>query len=91
MGLAQALIAFIVVGLPLIVACSIVTSMLRHREKKMELEARVAEAKAVRQGDHDLRLEQRVRVLERIITDKGLDVSDEIERLRLPARDEERI
>ena len=45
----------------------------------------------MRQGDHDLRLEQRVRVLERIITDKGLDVSDEIERLRLPARDEERI
>jgi uncharacterized protein YicC (UPF0701 family) len=28
------------------------------------------------------RLEQRVRVLERIITDKGIDVSDEIERLR---------
>jgi len=91
MGLAQALIAFIVVGLPLIVACSIVTSMLRHREKKMELEARIAEAQAARQGEHDLRLEQRVRVLERIVTDKGLDVSDEIERLRGPAKHEERI
>ena len=28
------------------------------------------------------RLEQRVRVLERIVTDKGLDLADEIERLR---------
>jgi hypothetical protein len=28
------------------------------------------------------RLEQRVRVLERIITDKGIEVADEIERLR---------
>ena len=29
------------------------------------------------------RLEQRVRVLERIVTDKGLDLADEIERLRV--------
>ena len=28
------------------------------------------------------RLEQRVRVLERIVTDKGIDVADEIEKLR---------
>ncbi len=28
------------------------------------------------------RLEQRVRVLERIVTDKGIEVADEIERLR---------
>ena len=28
------------------------------------------------------RLEQRVRVLERIVTDKGLDLADEIEKLR---------
>ena len=42
-----------------------------------------------RQGESDRRhavetnrLEERVRVLERIVTDKGMDLSEEIERLR---------
>jgi hypothetical protein len=35
-----------------------------------------------RQIAHTERLEQRMRVLERIITDKGIDVADQIESLR---------
>ena len=54
--------------------------MLRHREKRLELEAQIAAAKA-RSGRRRERLEQRVRVLERIVTDKGIGVADEIERL----------
>ena len=38
--------------------------------------------KAAQYAAHTDRLEQRVRVLERIVTDKGIDVADEIERLR---------
>ena len=38
--------------------------------------------KAAQYAAHTDRLEQRMRVLERIVTDKGIDVSDEIERLR---------
>lgn len=38
--------------------------------------------KAAQYAAHTERLEQRVRVLERIVTDKGIDVADEIERLR---------
>jgi hypothetical protein len=38
--------------------------------------------KAAQYAAQTERLEQRVRVLERIITDRGVDLSDEIERLR---------
>ncbi|HZF95165.1 MAG TPA: hypothetical protein VEZ20_09875 [Allosphingosinicella sp.] len=56
--------------------------LLDHRERRMEIEARMTAEKAAQYAAHTERLEQRVRVLERIVTDKGLEVSDEIERLR---------
>ena len=46
------------------------------------IEARLTAEKAAQYAAHNERLEQRVRVLERIVTDKGLDVSDQIENLR---------
>jgi Zn-dependent protease with chaperone function len=53
---------------------------LQHR--KMELEAdRVAE-KAAQYAAQTERLEQRVRVLKRIATDRGADLANEIEALR---------
>ncbi|WP_174287321.1 hypothetical protein [Sphingomonas bacterium] len=53
---------------------------LQHR--KMELEAdRVAE-KAAQYAAQTERLEQRVRVLERIATDRGADLALEIDQLR---------
>ena len=48
----------------------------------MELEAQIAAAKAAATNPRPDLLEQRVRVLERIVTDKGMNVADEIERLR---------
>jgi hypothetical protein len=77
-GFPEALIAFVVVGLPTMAIFLLISRLLRHRETKMELEARIAAAR----GAQDGLLEQRVRVLERIVTDKGVDVSDQIERLR---------
>ena len=79
MGFAEALVAFIVVGLPTIAVFALVNRVLRHREKRMELEAQIAAANS----GHNERLEQRVRVLERIVTEKGLPLADEIERLRI--------
>jgi hypothetical protein len=38
--------------------------------------------KAAQYAAHNEQLEQRMRVLERIVTDKGIAVADEIERLR---------
>jgi LytS/YehU family sensor histidine kinase len=78
----------IIVGLPVIlgVGGDMFKRWLKHKEKMAEaLNAQTAE-KAAQYAAHTERLEQRVRVLERIVTDKGLEISDEIERLRdLPA------
>ena len=75
---------FIIVGLPVIVGVGgdLLKRWLKHQERMAEaLNAQTAE-KAAQYGAHVERLEQRVRVLERIVTDKGHDLSDEIERLR---------
>lgn len=74
----------IVVGIPVIagIGADMFRRWLKHKEKMAEaLNAQTAE-KAAQYAAHTERLEQRVRVLERIATDKGLDLSDEIERLR---------
>ena len=76
------MIAFIVIGLPTMAIVWLVSRVLRHREKRMELEAQIAAAKAAEKNPRPDLLEQRVRVLERIVTDKGIVVADEIERLR---------
>ena len=82
--IAKIFIVFIVVGLPMILIFGhpFLKRLLEHRERRMEIEARMTAEKAAQYAAHTERLEQRVRVLERIVTDKGLEVSDEIERLR---------
>ena len=82
--LIKVMIVFIVVGIPVILLFGqpFLKRLLEHREKKMEIEARLTAEKAAQYAAQTERLEQRVRVLERIVTDKGLDVADEIERLR---------
>ena len=82
MGFAEALVAFVVVGLPTMAVFALVSRVLRYREKKMELEAQIAAAQAAATNPRPDLLEQRVRVLERIVTDKGMNGADEIERLR---------
>ena len=74
----------IVVGLPVIfgVALDMFRRWLKHKERMAEaLNAQTAE-KAAQYAAHTERLEQRVRVLERIVTDKGIHVADQIEQLR---------
>lgn len=55
---------------------------LRIKEKQLERQSEMTAEKSAQYAAHTERLEQRVRVLERIITDKGLEVSDQIESLR---------
>ena len=55
---------------------------LKHQEKMAgALNAQAAE-NAAQYAAHSERLEQRVRVLERIVTDRGVDLAGEIESLR---------
>jgi hypothetical protein len=55
---------------------------LRLKEKQLDAQTRQTAEKSAQYAAHTERLEQRVRVLERIATDKGVDLSDEIEKLR---------
>ena len=69
-------------GLFAVIGSTIVRPWLAHREKRMEIEAQMVAEKAAQYAAHTERLEQRMRVLERIVTDRGIDVADEIEKLR---------
>ncbi|WP_242128480.1 hypothetical protein [Sphingobium sp. Sx8-8] len=57
-------------------------SWLALKERQLDAQSRETAEKTAQYAAHTERLEQRVRVLERIVTDKGMDLSDEIERLR---------
>ena len=52
------------------------------KERELQRRSELTAEKAAQYAAHTERLEQRVRVLERIATDKGVDLADEIERLR---------
>ena len=55
---------------------------LRVKERQLEIQSTMAAEKSAQYVAHTERLEQRMRVLERIATDKGGDLSSEIEALR---------
>ncbi|PAV70835.1 hypothetical protein WR25_11533 [Diploscapter pachys] len=52
------------------------------QQRRMEIEADKVAEKAAQYAAQTERLEERVRVLERIVTDRGADLAQEIERLR---------
>ncbi len=54
----------------------------RLKERQMELTSSLTAEKTAQYAAQTERLEQRVRVLERIVTDKGIVVADQIEALR---------
>ena len=74
----------VVVGIPVVfgIGYAAFERWLKHKEKLAKAMAENTAEKAAQYGAHVERLEQRVRVLERIVTDKGLAVADEIELLR---------
>lgn len=75
---------FIVVAIPVIVGVGgdIAKRWIKLKERQLELVGTQAAEKAAQYAAHAERLEQRVRVLERIATDKGADLAGEIESLR---------
>ncbi|MCZ8322371.1 MAG: hypothetical protein ACK442_12820 [Novosphingobium sp.] len=54
----------------------------KHLQKVAEINAQATAEKAAQYATHNTELEERVRVLERIVTDKGYDVASQIEALR---------
>ena len=64
------------------IAAGVIHKWLKLKERQIDAVTTRSAEKAAQYAAHTERLEQRVRVLERIVTDKGIDVADEIERLR---------
>ena len=65
---------------PFLMVCFIVWT--KHQSKMAELRVKETAEKAAQYASHTSELEERVRVLERIVTDKGYDVASQIEALR---------
>jgi uncharacterized protein YpmS len=84
----------IVVALPVLAVVILASKFFRFREKKLEVEAMNAAEKAAQYASRSTELEQRVRVLEQIVTDGGIQTASQLEALRdharIPARDEAR-
>jgi hypothetical protein len=69
-------------GLLAIIGGVFVKPWFRLRERQLEMQSQQTAEKAAQYAAHTERLEQRVRVLERIVTDKGIELADEIDQLR---------
>jgi hypothetical protein len=76
----------IVVGIPVIAGIwgEAYKRRLKLRERELEILGNQTAEKAAQYAAQTERLEQRVRVLEQIVTDKGFDTATQIEALRQP-------
>lgn len=81
-GTTTILLAMIVIGLPTLTIMLMANRFFRFREKKLEVEAMNAAEKAAQYASRSHELEERVRVLEQIVTDGGAQTAAQIEALR---------
>ena len=81
-GPGDVLLAFIVVGLPTLMLFYGFHRFFKFREKKLEVEAMGAIEKAAQYAASNAELEARVRILEKIVTDGGMETAAQIEALR---------
>ena len=77
-------IVFFAVAVPVIamVIWGLMDRWLNYREKRMELQAQLAAEKAAQFAASNAELEARLRVLEKIVTDGGVETAAQIEALR---------
>jgi len=83
-GPTAVMLAIIIIGLPTIMIMLIANRFFKFREKKLEVEALHAAEKAAQYAARSSELEERVRVLEKIVTDGGAQTAAQIEALRDP-------
>jgi hypothetical protein len=78
----------IVVGIPVVggIAVSAFQRWLQHKEKMSQLIADRTAEKAAQYAAHVERIEARVRVLEQLATDRGVETAAQIDALRQRAR-----
>ena len=81
-GPTAVMLATIIIGLPTVMIMLIANRFFKFREKKLEVEAMNAAEKAAQYASRSHELEERVRVLEQIVTDGGTQTAAQIEALR---------
>ena len=82
MGPGEAIGLLIAIGFPSLILIYLANRFFRLREKKLEIEAGLAAEKAAQYASRSHELEQRLRVLEQIVTDRGVETAGQIEALR---------
>lgn len=85
-GPTAVMLGLVVIGLPTIMLMLIAHRFFKFREKKLEIEAMHAAEKAAQYASRSRELEERVAVLEQIVTDHGAQTAAQIEALRTPPR-----
>lgn len=83
-GPTNVFIAFIVIGLPVLLLITWSRSYFKYKEKQLDAETSLAAEKAAQYAASNAELEARVRVLEQIVTDGGAQTAAQIEALRSP-------
>jgi uncharacterized protein YpmS len=72
----------IVVAIPTLLLIYMAKRFFAFREKQLEVDARLAAEKAAQYAASNAQLEQRVQVLEQIVTDRGAETAAQIDALR---------
>jgi hypothetical protein len=84
MGPGDVFALLIVVLIPTIFLTYLARRFFSFREKQLDSQASLAAEKAAQYATSNAELEQRVRVLEQIVTDGGMHTAAQIEALREP-------
>lgn len=86
MGVFEFVLGIIAIGVGIPVIGGLIFAFekekLKVREKELAIMGSETAERAAQYAAHNERLEERVQVLERIVTDKGLGLAEEIEKLR---------
>ena len=82
MGPGDVFSLLIVVAIPTLLVFYLAKRFFAYREKQLEVDARLAAEKAAQYAASNAQLEQRVRVLEEIVTDRGAETAAQIDALR---------
>jgi hypothetical protein len=82
MGPGEVIIALAGIGLPVILLLYMARRFFTFREKQLHAETSLAAEKAAQYAASNAELEARVRVLEQIVTDGGMQTAAQIEALR---------
>jgi len=84
MGPGETLSLLFVILIPTLFLLYLAKRFFSFREKQLEVQAGSAAEKAAQYATSNAALEQRLRVLEQIVTDRGAETAAQIEALRPP-------